>query len=787
MAQPVDAMDAIPSLAPVALPGLARGVRLLGRYEGSGFRDERFLVIRADGQIVHLSRLLYLVAASLDGRRDDRAVSERVSAQVRRRLPEEGVRFLVAQRLTPLGLLAGARVAAPPRADPLLALRLRGTLLTARYVRPLAGLLAPLLWGPLVLVVVVALGVLDMTVLWGDQLMLAMVDIAMLPSKILSVLGLVFLATFVHELGHAAACRYGGASPGRIGVGIYLIFPAFYTDVTDAYRLDRRGRLRTDLGGIYFNALTAVILLLAAQQTGSSVLLFAAFVVQLEAIQQLLPVVRFDGYYVLSDIVGVPDLFGRVRPTLASFVPGRPVDPRVAELRPRVRAIVAAWVVIVVPLLAAATVMLLVRMPAMLTSAARTVRSFASTTAAAFEQGDIPSAVLAAISIVFVVLPFVGIALMFTSLLRRVPPLVRHVRARRTPATDSPVELRPAAPAEVSVTSPAMQRPEQSDAPLAALPAPVASTTQLTAASFTDDWMLRHKARAPETGWRRGLYKATGGTVNLGPSHAEDEARALANRVQHPIRGCRRVAVLSRKGGSGKTTTTLMLGHSFAQLRGDRVVALDANPDAGSLAHRVRRETSETVTSLLGDRDLIDRYSDIRAYTSQAGTRLEVIASDDDPRITQALGERDYQQAIDLLDRHYNLILLDTGTGILDSAIQGVLEEADQIVVVMPPALDGARAAASTLDWLEQHGYGAMAAGAVAVINSVRGGGLVELDRIEDHFVNRCAGVVRIPWDPALAAGARTSIEDLRPATRKAYLTLAATVADGFDDPGARR
>ncbi len=431
--------------------------------------------------------------------------------------------------------------------------------------------------------------------------------------------------------------------------------------------------------------------------------------------------------------------------------------------------------------------MLLVRMPAMLTSAARTVRSFASTTAAAFEQGDIPSAVLAAISIVFVVLPFVGIALMFTSLLRRVPPLVRHVRARRTPATDSPVELRPAAPAEVSVTSPAMQRPEQSDAPLAALPAPVASTTQLTAASFTDDWMLRHKARAPETGWRRGLYKATGGTVNLGPSHAEEEARALANRVQHPIRGCRRVAVLSRKGGAGKTTTTLMLGHSFAQLRGDRVVALDANPDAGSLAHRVRRETSETVTSLLGDRDLIDRYSDIRAYTSQAGTRLEVIASDDDPRITQALGERDYQQAIDLLDRHYNLILLDTGTGILDSAIQGVLEEADQIVVVMPPALDGARAAASTLDWLEQHGYGAMAAGAVAVINSVRGGGLVELDRIEDHFVNRCAGVVRIPWDPALAAGARTSIEDLRPATRKAYLTLAATVADGFDDPGARR
>jgi putative peptide zinc metalloprotease protein len=267
----------------------------------------------------------------------------------------------------------------------------------------------------------------------------------------------------------------------------------------------------------------------------------------------------------------------------------------------------------------------------------------------------------------------------------------------------------------------------------------------------------------------------------VGPSAAELREEQLIARIRAPIQGARRVVVLSRKGGAGKTTTTVMLGHTFATHRGDRIVALDANPDAGSLAYRVPRDTAATVTTLLADREFIGRYADIRGYTSQAATRLEVIASDDDPRISQALGESDYHHVVHLLDQHYNLILLDTGTGILDNATQGILREADQIVVVMPPALDGARGAASTLDWLDQHGHAALVRGAVAVINAVRGeGGLLELDRVERHFAARCAATVRIPWDRALEAGAQTALTDLKASTRDAYLRLAAAVADGF-------
>lgn len=301
-----------------------------------------------------------------------------------------------------------------------------------------------------------------------------------------------------------------------------------------------------------------------------------------------------------------------------------------------------------------------------------------------------------------------------------------------------------------------------------------------TAGDFTEEQMLRPSSLPPTQGWRAVVYRATFGTVNLGCSPAEVRHRQLVARVKASVAGSRRIVVLSRKGGVGKTTTTLMLGNTFASYRGDRVVALDGNPDAGSLAYRVRRETQATVTSLLDDATWIERYADIRAYTSQTPTRLEIVASDDDPQITQALGQEDYQEAVELLDRHYNLIILDTGTGILDSAIQGILREADQLVVVMPPALDGARVAASTLDWLDSHGYGRLVGNAVAVINSMRRSGLVELAHVARHFAERCAVTVTIPWDPHLEAGAQTSLDELRPATRHAYLELAAHVADGF-------
>jgi MinD-like ATPase involved in chromosome partitioning or flagellar assembly len=311
--------------------------------------------------------------------------------------------------------------------------------------------------------------------------------------------------------------------------------------------------------------------------------------------------------------------------------------------------------------------------------------------------------------------------------------------------------------------------------------APATPAAPLTADAFTDEGLLGRERAVARTGWRRRVATLTGGRIAPGPGPAERRHDALEARVRAPIEGTRRIVVMSRKGGVGKTTVTVGLGATFAQGRGDRVVAVDANPDAGNLARRIAGDCPRTITDLLSDADAIDTVGAMRRYTSQCDeSRLEVLASDDDASISQALDRPAYRRVVSLLDHYYNLVLLDTGTGILDSANQGLIAEADQLVLVLRPALDGARAGAQTLDWLDLHGFGDLVSSAVVVVNAVTHPGEPAVMAITEHFARRCAHVSHIPWDPALEAGGRTLLSRLAPATRDAFVDVAAAVADRF-------
>jgi putative peptide zinc metalloprotease protein len=802
----------------MTLPRLADDVRLLGRYPGSGFREPRYLIERHDEQMLQVSRLLFIVAANLDGRHSASEVAERVSTQYRRGLTTEGLEFLVEAKLRPLGLVqddapdrpAAVELerhpggAARPHATPprrLLGLRLRVLLLPPGAVRFLSAALTVFF---LPVVVVAALATLvgaDVWLVRTASLEPAMAAVLTEPVTILLLLAILAASVLFHEFGHAAACRYGGGRPGAIGMGLYLVYPAFYTDVTDAQRLGRTGRLRTDLGGVYFNGLAIIAVTSVYTATRYEPLVLAIVLIHVEILQQLMPVVRLDGYFILTDLVGVPDLFDRVRPVLSSILPWRSTDPRVAELRPAARATVTAWVLLVVPALLAVAGFIVVHTPDLLRDVWRSEQREWQGVQAALDAGDAALVSLGLLSMVLLALPVLGLALLSGDIAQRAGSAgVR--RARRRPAhitpreapmdTDGRRQLTGGVAGSFPARAPSQEpEPENGNGDGDARPVerkPQLRLSSLTASDFTEETMLRRQSRPPTRGWRRGVYVGTRGALNPGPGRAERRELELLNRLRTPIQGSRRLVVLSRKGGAGKTTTAVMLGHTFASQRGDRVVALDGNPDAGSLVYRIRRQSPETVTSLLAERMHLHRYADMRAFTSQAAdTRLEIVASDDDPRISEALGELHYRNAIDVLDRHYNLIIIDTGTGVLDGAIQGVLGEADQIVVVMPPALDGGRVAAMTLDWLEEHDHAGLVRGAVAVVNAVRGSGPVELDRMEAHFAARCAGVVRIPWDPALAAGGQTAFAELRRATRVAFLDLAATIAEGFEARSPRR
>ncbi|HZG90580.1 MAG TPA: MinD/ParA family protein [Pseudonocardia sp.] len=293
--------------------------------------------------------------------------------------------------------------------------------------------------------------------------------------------------------------------------------------------------------------------------------------------------------------------------------------------------------------------------------------------------------------------------------------------------------------------------------------------------------LLRPNKRPPQSGWRRLVYVLSGRLVNPGESPADVRRRELTVRVNQPLLGCYKIAMLSLKGGVGKTTVTATLGSTFASLRGDRVVAVDANPDRGTLSQKIPLETSATVRHLLRDAQRVRRYTDVRAYTSQGPSRLEVLASEQDPAVSEAFSEDDYRRTVTLLEHFYNIVLTDCGTGLMHSAMYGVLGVADQLIIVSSGSIDGARSASATMDWLDAHGHGDLVRNAVAVINCVhRSSGGVDLDRVAAHFSARCRAVVRIPFDAHLEEGAEVDLDRLEPTTRLALLELAATVADAF-------
>ena len=307
-----------------------------------------------------------------------------------------------------------------------------------------------------------------------------------------------------------------------------------------------------------------------------------------------------------------------------------------------------------------------------------------------------------------------------------------------------------------------------------------------TSDMLTSELLLPGKRATPDDGWRRTVYRATGGRVRVGESAASMRRRDLIARVRAPVvGGHHRVAVLSLKGGVGKTTVTVGLGATLASLRGDRVIAVDANPDRGTLSDKVRLETSATIRDLLDERAMIGRYTDVRAFTSQSSSRLEILASDRDPGVSVAFSADDYRAVAGVLEHYYSICITDCGTGLLHSAMAGILELADQVVLVSSPSVDGARSASATFDWLEAHNYGDLVHGGVVVLSSVRrkSKSTVDLDRLEQHFAARCRGVVRIPYDPHLEEGAEVELDLLNDETSDAYLTLAALVADAFGDP----
>jgi putative peptide zinc metalloprotease protein len=326
----------------------------VGEFQESGYKEAPYIARLENGQMVQLPALLYGVVEEIDGRRGYPELAQQLSSKLQRELAAEDVQYLVEEKLRPLGVIAEPDGQPPPqqeKVDPLLALKFRAALVPKSVSRALTTIFLPFYYPVSIALVLGALVAVDIWFFFFHGVAQPLRELAYNPILLLMVLGLVVLATALHEIGHATALRYGGGEPGVMGAGIYLVWPAFYTDVTDSYRLDRKGRLRVDLGGIYFNGLFILLTAAAYAVTRFEPLLVLIIVQHMQIVQQLLPFLRLDGYYILSDLTGVPDLFARIKPTLKSAMPGQETEQAVDELKPWVRRVTLGWVVFLIPVL----------------------------------------------------------------------------------------------------------------------------------------------------------------------------------------------------------------------------------------------------------------------------------------------------------------------------------------------------------------------------------------------------------------------------------------------------
>jgi putative peptide zinc metalloprotease protein len=399
----------------------ADGVELIGEMAGSGYRVPPSLVRRADGQTIQLTPLLYAILREVDGRRTPEELAEAVSEATGRTVNEDNIRHLVDKQLRPFGLLVQEDGSQPKtrKRNPLLALRFRYAVTdpdrTRRLTDPFRFLFRPWMAVP----ILAAFVVVCWWVFFRKGLAHAAYDAFQRPGLLILVFAITILSAGFHEFGHAAAARYGGATPGVMGFGVYLVWPAFYTDVTDTYRLGRRGRVRTDLGGLYFNAIVAVVITGLWWSLHYDALLLVVATQILQMLRQLAPMVRFDGYHVLADITGVPDLYSRIKPTLLGLLPWRWGDPHARLLKPWARILVTVWVMVVVPMLLSALAGAILAVPRLTGSAWSAIGKQQDVLSTAWADGDIIQATARVLAIIAIVIPVAGVLYMFVRIARQ--------------------------------------------------------------------------------------------------------------------------------------------------------------------------------------------------------------------------------------------------------------------------------------------------------------------------------------------------------------------------------
>jgi len=411
-------------------PVLAAGVELSGEMQESGFAEQQWLVQR-EGQFIQLTRLLYQLLEQVDGKRTLEEIAHGLSDATNRRVSVDNVRQLLERKLIPMGLVARADGSVARSTDAgvsrsPLRINMRTSVITPALINPVTRVLQLLYWPPIVICILLVTVLAQGWLFFVHGIGHSVYQVLYQPGYMLALLGIIVVATAFHEFGHASALRYGGGQVRGMGVGLYLVYPAFYTDVTDNYRLSRWSKVRTDLGGFYFNLIFALLMLGLYTLTRLEILLLVVVFVDMEIIQQTLPFVRLDGYWALADLTGLPDFFSQIGPFLRTVLPlpWWRDSRKLPYLKGWVKAVFAIYILITVPLLIVLFFLMLKSVPRVLATAWDSMGKQGHAIAVAAGDGNILGLVASVLQLLLLLLPVVGMFYIFFNLGRRLVPAV---------------------------------------------------------------------------------------------------------------------------------------------------------------------------------------------------------------------------------------------------------------------------------------------------------------------------------------------------------------------------
>ncbi|MBV8694694.1 MAG: hypothetical protein JO125_04675 [Chloroflexi bacterium] len=409
-------------------PVLAPNVQLMGELKESGFQQRQWLIQR-EGQFIQVSELLYRVAEQINGERTLREIAAKVTETTDWIVKSAHIRQIIHNKLIPMGVVRAAdgSVAVPPGAGGTdwkrspLALTARAKFIGPRVLDPITKVLQ-VFFTPFVLVPVLIAVVLAHVWLYVVHgLTTSLRDILYTPGGLLLALAVMVISNIFHEFGHASAIRYGGGRARGIGAGIYLVYPVFYTDLTDSYRLGRWARVRTDLGGFYFHFIFELGIIAYTLISRNDFLLIIVALIDLDIIYQCMPFVRFDGYWTLADLTGIPDFYSQMVPFVLSVLRLPALKgTKLPELKPWVKVIFACYSVSSVFVIGYLLTGMVIYEPTLVMTTLGALVAQRTAFAAAHMTHDVAGMVLPGVQVVLLILPLLGNALILTRVGQRV-------------------------------------------------------------------------------------------------------------------------------------------------------------------------------------------------------------------------------------------------------------------------------------------------------------------------------------------------------------------------------